>query len=489
MPAGGRAGGRAVITSRLFRTHFAIAAISIFSCVFVGSWVLNFVVQRIEATQETHRRQRQTPIFFAHFIEQFGAKDPILGLKRLQALQGQDDPIRFAILDEHGKLLYPVGMDVPEVTDLPPTPYESMELYPHGIPKHSPFAFLTGGPHPGPPPFSLMRLSFQPPRYLLIKYRPPTVGLGPRFFPLSFFVMILMVLVGIAVALAMIFRSLREHVVAADHVISELQKGNLKARFPVERHDEIGNAKMRFNAMACEIERLVERLRSAESSRNNLLQELAHDLRTPVASLQSILESVFSSAEMEPDVAELAELAKKEVDYLGHLVEDLLLLAQLSEPSYQPNRQAVDFLALLEEESDSIALRKDNIHLEKRILAEEALLKGDEHLFRRLVRNALENAFSYARSRVSVEASLDPGGQLLRVTIRDDGPGFDADSLAKFGERRGQRMIKKSQGGRLSLGLGSVIMKSVIVLHRGELKASNNPTGGAAVEFALRAGA
>src|SRR5262249_45941559 len=155
--------------------------------------------------------------------------------------------------------------------------------------------------------------------------------------------MIIMVLVGIAVALLMIFRSLRDHVVSADHVISELQRGNLKARFPIERLDEIGAAKMRFNAMADEIERLVERLRSAESSRNNLLQELAHDLRTPVASLQSILESVFSMAKMEPDVAELAELARKEVEYMGHLVEDLLLLAQLSEPSYRPNTQAVDF--------------------------------------------------------------------------------------------------------------------------------------------------
>ncbi|MGZ3682814.1 MAG: sensor protein kdpD, partial [Bdellovibrionota bacterium] len=56
---------------------------------------------------------------------------------------------------------------------------------------------------------------------------------------------------------------------------------------------------------------------------------------------------------------------------------------------------------------------------------------------------------------------------------------------AKFGERRGQRMIKKTQGGRLSLGLGSVIMKSVISLHRGELRAANVPGGGADVGFSI----
>jgi signal transduction histidine kinase len=187
---------------------------------------------------------------------------------------------------------------------------------------------------------------------------------------------------------------------------------------------------------------------------------------------------------MEPDIAELAELAGKEVDYMGHLVEDLLLLAQLSEPSYQPHRQAVDFMALLEEEADSIALRKDGIRLEKDFLAQEVLLKGDEHLFRRLVRNSLENAFSYAKKQVSVSANVDTQGR-VKVVIQDDGPGFDQDALAKFGERRGQRMIKKSQGGRLSLGLGSVSMKSVITLHRGELRVSNAPGGGASVEFTV----
>jgi len=236
--------------------------------------------------------------------------------------------------------------------------------------------------------------------------------------------------------------------------------------------------------MAEEIESLVERLRAAERSRNNLLQELAHDLRTPVASLQTIHESVFSSATMAPDVADLADLARKEVEYMGKLVEDLLLLAQLTEPHYQPNRHPVDLLAIVEEETDSLALRKGGgVEVAKSFEVEEALVRGDEHLFKRLVRNGLENAFSYAKSRVEVRAWREDGKLLVRIS--DDGPGFDPAMLPKFGERRGQRMIKKSQGGRLSLGLGSVIMKSVVTLHRGEIRASNAPSGGAVVEFGI----
>lgn len=460
-------------------------AVAVLSCVFVGSWILNFVVQSIEALHEKeHQRSRQPPMIYANFVEQMGPGDAVNGLARMIKLQGPNDPIKFSLMDEKGKLLFPPDGDAPPMAKLPEKLHTPQDVDPSPQPPSRGFSLMPAPP-PAQAPYNVLRLNYNPPRYLVMKFRPRNPGgRGPQFFPLSVLVMIIMVLAGVAVALATIFRSLREHVVAADRVISELQQGNLKARFPIERVDEIGKAKMRFNAMADEIERLVERLRSAEASRNNLLQELAHDLRTPVASLGSILETVFGEAQMAPDVADLAQLAEKEVDYMGHLVEDLLLLAQLSEPSYTPNRQPVDIMALLEEECDSIALRKVDIQVVKDFRASEVLLSGDEHLFRRLIRNSLENACSYAKSKVAVCAELDEAGR-LRVSFRDDGPGFDAEALAKFGERRGQRMIKKTQGGRLSLGLGSVIMKSVISLHRGDLRAVNNVGGGATVTFSL----
>ncbi len=467
-----------IFRSKLFRTHFAIAALSIFGFVFLGSWLVDLVAHNIESRRQ--HQPRQTAQLFVNLIEEFGRTDPVAGLKKLEKLQGGDNVVQFALLNEKGDLIYPKDTKLPANLSLPKESGHTVEI--GGSPGRSPGLRIPGPP---PPRAHIAKLNLDPARYLLVQFRPlpPPPG-GRHLFPVTFVILALMVLLGIGVALLMIFRSLREHVHAADYVISELQKGNLKARFPVQRMDEIGEAKARFNAMADEIERLVERLRIAESSRNNLLQELAHDLRTPVASLRGILESVFDAVEMEPAVKELADLAHKEVDYMGCLVEDLLLLAQLSEPSYQPNQRPFDLAAVLEEEAESIRIRKGGaVALDLKIPESEALTNGDEHLCRRLVRNALENAFSYAKSKVEVIAAVE-GGR-VSVRIHDDGPGFDPAMLAKFGERRGQRMIKKSQGGRLSLGLGSVIMKSILSLHRGELRAENDPTGGALVSFSI----
>ena len=159
-----------------------------------------------------------------------------------------------------------------------------------------------------------------------------------------------------------LFRSLRESVVLADSVLADLQGGNLKARFPVRSKDEIGRVMSRFNRMADEIERLVEQIRGVEKSRMALLQELAHDLRTPVASLKNLLETLDAyqlseakkSGEKDPVGVELVTLAIKEVEYFERLVEDLLVLAQVSEPRYRSGKDQVLFNELLEDEADGV---------------------------------------------------------------------------------------------------------------------------------------
>src|SRR6185503_1624127 len=106
------------------------------------------------------------------------------------------------------------------------------------------------------------------------------------------------------------------------------------------------------------------------------------------------------------------------------LVEDLLTLAQISEPRYDVDGALVYPGELLEDEAGNVAAqyKSRGIYLERGPDARAIPVRGDLHLLRRMFRNALENAFSFASSRVTVNTIRT--GQNLSIVIEDDGPGM-----------------------------------------------------------------
>ncbi len=438
-----------MIRTSILRRHYAITA----------SLVLFFIV---------------TGFVLSHFAVRYFAQRPDFGFPRF--------PFRAQLLDEKGASLTG-GKALPidwEAIRKPEAPDEFVPL-PAGQ------ASKDRRP-PGPPP-GLIRLPGEKVQYLYLSPRleagiPPPVPPGP---PLLFFIgtfgsLICAVIIGIGFAIFLLSRSVSEKVALVDDVMLQLKKGNLKARFPVQQADELGQAMERFNAMADEIETLVERLRTTERSRMALLQDLTHDLRTPIASLKNLLSTLQKPALAADAHAELLALAQRETEYFERLVEDLLVLAQVSEPQYKASSDRVDLKVLLDDEADSVALGEGP----KTILVEgeNLTVAGDPHLLRRLVRNALENAYTFAQDEV--RASVQRHGTELQITIVDDGPGFTAEGLRDFGERRASRVLRRTAEGRLSVGLGSVIMRTVAELHRGRLRAYNRGDAqGAAVEITL----
>jgi K+-sensing histidine kinase KdpD len=249
-----------------------------------------------------------------------------------------------------------------------------------------------------------------------------------------------------------------------------------------------------FNQMADEIERLVEQLRATEKHRLQLLQELAHDLRTPVASLSNLLETLkFDDAKLEAKSrTELTGLAYQETEYLTRLVEDLLFLALVIEPKYKAETGEVVVQELLKAQIDAAATAHPNVKSEygANIAEKRCRLPGNAHLLQRLFRNALENAYSFARSEVKTE--LSGGNGMCHVTISDDGPGLSLEELENFGKKRSTRH-QTLRGGRISVGLGSVIIQAIASAHGGSVQIRNltDPRGsvsGAALTISIPLG-
>jgi two-component system sensor histidine kinase BaeS len=227
------------------------------------------------------------------------------------------------------------------------------------------------------------------------------------------------------------------------------------------------------------------RLAANEEQRRRFLADITHELRNPLAVLQSEIEAQMDGVHPRDDrhVASLLE----EIQRLGHLVDDLhtLALAETGRLVVQP--EAVAFGALVDEvvgRHDALARRRDVV-VRASLARELPKVWGDPARVRQILDNLLANAIRHtpAGGEVLVDVSAIPGpasDPLVRCRVTDVGPGFRDDQLGDVFERF--ERAGDSQGS----GLGLSIARDLVRAHGGTIEAGNDPTaGGASVTFTL----
>jgi signal transduction histidine kinase len=293
-------------------------------------------------------------------------------------------------------------------------------------------------------------------------------------------------------ALSLNFFYMRRKSTEARKVMAKLGSGDLKARFEIKRFDEFGSLLLEFNRMADEIERLVMRLRETEILRSNLLQELGHDLRTPLTSLSTAFETMRDHLDHleEGERQELFAMINTDIRYFKDLLEKLTLVATIDGPHYKASTERIDIHGLI-----------GNEILTRQIASGESLkwnlvinhpsrpvILGDSHLITRLFRNAFDNASRYAFKMVTV--NIQELKDVVEISVIDDGPGLSQESLKSYGKRRERRQRKEKNPDDFSLGLGSVIMKTIAQVHGGQIEVKNliNSTviSGACIKVTLK---
>lgn len=392
-------------------------------------------------------------------------------------------PIRLDLLPNDGSLPSPGGFGGP-----PPGGFGGPTLFGFRLPGGPP------GPPPGGPggPFREVKLAGSDNVRLVLRLGPPPDGRNPQMMTGIIFIAITL---ASFLSVLFFFWRFREKAEVAKSVLSRMQHGDLKARFPTSKWDDAGQILGLFNQMADEIERLVESLRDNEKARMHLLQDLAHDLRTPVASLRNLIEGLNDDGQpLDPAARrELTALAFQETEYLTKLVEDLLFLALVIEPKYKAESNEISVQDLLQNQLVAVSSQYPKIkisHLYNSTARGKNLTTGNPHLLTRLLRNGLENAASFAKS--TVEVGIQQVDDQVSITIRDDGPGFSKEALENFGKKRATRYLSSlHESNRISVGLGTVIMQAIANAHGGAISArnlldQNNQVRGGEIKIVLR---
>ncbi|OFX28465.1 MAG: hypothetical protein A2Z07_09350, partial [Armatimonadetes bacterium RBG_16_67_12] len=237
-----------------------------------------------------------------------------------------------------------------------------------------------------------------------------------------------------------------------------IASGDYAVRAPVTSADEVGHLAESLNTMA-------ESLETLERLRKDLVANVAHELRTPLANLRGYLEAIHD--EVAPASAETIGLLHEEVMRLVRLVQALheLSLFDANLPHMRP--QAVDAGALVRRVIDlrraefaakRIAVRSD--------VAVPALLRADPDLLSQALHNLVDNAVTYTPEGGGVTVRAVQTDGAVRVAVTNTGEGISQDDLPFIFERfyRGDKSRSRASGGA---GIGLAIVKEVARVHGG----------------------
>jgi two-component system sensor histidine kinase CpxA len=251
-----------------------------------------------------------------------------------------------------------------------------------------------------------------------------------------------------------------------EQVVERFGRGDLSARAESRRQDEFGKLAGSFNLMA-------ERIETLLTAERRLLQDVSHELRSPLARLEFAIELARTS----PDRAKAMDRIKKEADRLSTLVSELLQVTRAESDPQSRNLSAIPLRGLLEDVIGDALVEAEARHLALRLEAVEALeLRGDRELLRRAVENVLRNAIRYAPEATVVEISLRQQGERAVIALRDYGPGVPEESLPSLFKPffRVQADRNRDSGG---VGLGLSIAQRAVALHQGNIRARNGQPG------------
>jgi len=246
-------------------------------------------------------------------------------------------------------------------------------------------------------------------------------------------------------------------------------------------------AEAEVRALAHDFDRMAERIEDLLESRERLLRDVSHELRSPLARLAVALELARETAG--PDARSALDRIAKESERLEDLVAHVLAMAKLDHASSVPDRTArVPLHDLLAEIHGDAAFEAKSRGRDVALTRVDPVeVRGSEEILRQAIENVVRNAVRWTAEGTSVEVSLVevPGdSRTARLEVRDHGPGVPAGALEGIFRpfARVDPSRERASGGA---GLGLAITERAVRLHGGRARAGNADDGGLVVTIEL----
>ena len=273
--------------------------------------------------------------------------------------------------------------------------------------------------------------------------------------------------VGLLLALWLV-RQITHPLGSLTHAAGQIALGNLGVRVPVQSQDELGELATTFNAMA-------DSLETQETLRRNLVADVAHELRTPLAGIQGTVEALQDG--VFPVTTENLQTVHDQIMLLNRLVEDLRTLANAEAGQLSLDCLPLDLSELCQRHVAAFQpqARSKAIHLGIQTTA-AALVQGDEQRLGQVLNNLLDNALRHTPAGGAIQVQLSTPEGVARLAVIDSGEGIDPTALPHLFDRfyRDDPSRDRRTGGS---GLGLAIARQLVQAHGGQIWAESPPAG------------
>ena len=278
-------------------------------------------------------------------------------------------------------------------------------------------------------------------------------------------------------------RSVRELLKA----VRQIGTSQLDARVPVQTDDELGELAMAFNLMAEQLETSLARERDLDRARRDLVTAVSHDLRTPLASIRAMVESMNDSVVVDPDtVKRYIRATLTEVQNLSQLVNDLFELAQIDAGALELQLEDASMTDLISDtlESMSAQAKPGGLIIEGAVDRDLSSVTMDARRVQRALYNPVQNSIRHTPPDGTICIRARDTGPEIQVEVADTGEGIPENDLPHVFERayRADGARSRSSGGA---GLGLSIAKSIVEAHGGRIWVNSAVGEGSTFTFSL----
>ena len=308
----------------------------------------------------------------------------------------------------------------------------------------------------------------------VLLYSSPIQDMMQRVFALQDrMILYFLIAAGVAMMIALfISRILTKPIVSLTRSIQRMGRGDFSVRVPVTGSGELRRLSETFNAMS-------EKLEMLDQSRNQFVSNASHELKTPLATMKILLESIIYQPDMEHDMrTEFLTDINKEIDRLNMVIGDLLTLVSMDSKTMRLNRSTFSLAQLVTDTASRLKLVMEQRNQELKLsLSDRCEMYADSAKLTQVIYNLLENASKYTQEGGVIRVRLIRSGRDAILTVADNGPGIPKEDQAHIFDRfyRVDKARSRETGGT---GLGLSIVHQMVLMHGGTVNVDSEEGSG-----------